>query len=151
MALNNTQEVTLMLKQRFYFLATITMAIFLGFIIWVIYLANTGGSSIFFDIVKHIPYGDKVGHCLLFGGLTYLANLTLQFKTIRLGSLPLYLGSCLVALFVLVEEISQGFIPHRTLDIADLAADGVGIMVFSYFTWLTHKYVKSFSKGENNE
>ncbi|WP_226410779.1 hypothetical protein [Shewanella glacialimarina] len=65
--MNNTQEVTLMLKQRFYFLATITMAIFLGFIIWVIYLANTGGSSIFFDIVKHIPYGDKVGHCFYLG------------------------------------------------------------------------------------
>ncbi|UJF21522.1 VanZ family protein [Shewanella sp. OMA3-2] len=140
-----------MLKQHFYLLATITACAFLGFIIWVIYLANTGGNSIFFDIIKHIPYGDKVGHCLLFGVLTYLANLTLQFNTIRLGSLPLYMGSCLVGLFVLVEEMSQGFIPRRTLDIADLAADGVGIMLFSYFTWLTHKYVRSFHQGENNE
>ncbi|GAA0788746.1 MULTISPECIES: VanZ family protein [Pseudomonadati] len=140
-----------MLSSRFYLLSALTAGAFLGFIVWIIYLANTGGASVFFDLIKHIPYGDKVGHCLLFGTLTFLANLTLKFKTIKWGSISLYLGSSLVAVFVLVEEMSQGFIPSRTLDGADLLADGVGIALFSYFSWLTHRFIQSSSQGKNHE
>lgn len=140
-----------MLSSRFYLLSALTAGAFLGFIVWIIYLANTGGTSVFFDLIKHIPYGDKVGHCLLFGTLTFLANLTLKFKTIKWESISLYLGSSLVAVFVLVEEMSQGFIPSRTLDGADLLADGVGIALFSYFSWLTHRFIQSSSQGKNHE
>jgi len=140
-----------MLSSRFYLLSALTAGAFLGFIVWIIYLANTGGNSVFFDLIKHIPYGDKVGHCLLFGTLTFLANLTLKFKTIKWGSISLYLGSSLVAVFVLVEEMSQGFISSRTLDGADLLADGVGIALFSYFSWLTHRFIQSSSQGKNHE
>jgi VanZ family protein len=114
---------------------------FLGFIIWIIYLANTGGSSVFFDLIKFIPYGDKVGHLLLFGTLTYIANLALQFRCFNLGKYAIYYGSVLVGVFVLVEEISQGYIATRTFDVADLAADAVGIGLFSYFSWLTQQFL----------
>ncbi|MCW3173311.1 VanZ family protein [Shewanella subflava] len=140
-----------MLSSRFYVLSVLMAGAFLGFIIWIIYLANTGASSVFFDLIKHIPYGDKVGHCLLFGTLTFLANLTLKFNTITLGRVSAYIGSCLVAVFVLVEEISQGFIPSRTLDGADLLADALGIALFSYFSWLTHRFILSSYQGKNHE
>jgi len=140
-----------MLSSRFYVLSVLMAGAFLGFIIWIIYLANTGAPSVFFDLIKHIPYGDKVGHCLLFGTLTFLANLTLKFNTITLGRVSAYIGSCLVAVFVLVEEISQGFIPSRTLDGADLLADALGIALFSYFSWLTHRFILSSYQGKNHE
>ena len=146
-----TQGALRMFSSRFYMLSALIAGAFLGFIIWIIYLANTGGTSIFFELIKHIPYGDKVGHCLLFGTLTFLANITLKFKTIKLGRFSVYIGSCLVAVFVLGEEISQGFIPSRTLDIADLMADGVGIGLFSYLTWLTHRFIPSYYQGKNHE
>lgn len=122
-------------------LAIFVGAGFFGFILWIIYLANTGGNSIFFDLIRHIPYGDKVGHMLLFGLLTYVANLALQSRHFSLGRIPLYYGAVLVSIFVLSEEISQGFIPSRTLDIVDLIADAVGITLFSYLSCLTQRYI----------
>ncbi|MGI2169107.1 VanZ family protein [Shewanella sp. MF05960] len=122
-------------------LAIFVGAGFFGFILWIIYLANTGGNSIFFDLIRHIPYGDKVGHMLLFGLLTYVANLALQSRHFSLGRIPLYYGAVLVSIFVLSEEISQGFIPSRTLDIIDLVADAVGITLFSYLSCLTQRYI----------
>ena len=122
------------------FAIVLAMAVF-SFILWVIYLANTGGRSIFFDMIKAIPYGDKVGHMLLFGTLTYVVNIAWRCRHFKLAGIPLYYGTALVSIFVLSEEISQGFIPLRTLDIIDLAADAVGISLFSYFSWLTQRYL----------
>jgi VanZ family protein len=102
-------------------------AVFFAFILWVIYLANTGGHSVFFDLVRAIPYGDKVGHFCLFGALTFIATVGLKFKTFRFLKLNIYYGAAFVLLFVIVEELSQGVIPSRTLDAMDLLADFIGI------------------------
>ncbi|WP_351078222.1 VanZ family protein [Shewanella sp. CAL98-MNA-CIBAN-0140] len=128
-----------MTHKSFSRLAIIVAGGFFSFILWIIYLTNTGGHSVLFDLIKHVPYGDKVGHMLLFGLLTYMANLALHSRHFRLGRLPLYYGTVLVSIFVLIDQISQGFIPSRTLDIIDLAADGVGITLFSYFRGLTQR------------
>lgn len=70
---------------------TITLSsCFFLFIIWIIYLANTGQQSIFFDLVRLIPYGDKVGHFGLFGMLTLLANFASKFKVFKLGKVNVF-------------------------------------------------------------
>ena len=130
-----------MIHKTFSRLAIIVTVALFSFVLWVIYLANLGGHSVFFDVIKQIPYGDKLGHMLLFGLLTYVANLALLSRHFRLGGVPLYYGTVLVSIFVLGEEISQGFIPSRTLDIFDLAADAVGIILFSYLSGLTQRYL----------
>ena len=112
---------------------TISSCFFL-FILWIIYLANTGQQSIFFELVRLIPYGDKVGHLCLFGFLTLLANFASKFKTFKLGKLNVYWGSVAVLVFVTIEELSQHFMPTRTLDIYDYIADMAGILLF---TWLS--------------
>ena len=89
--------------------------------------ANTGQSSIFFDFVHWLPFGDKIGHAGLFGLLTVLTNVALGNR--RVGNFPL--GTLLVIGFVFLEEVSQHFLPNRTFDIIDLLADGVGIMIGS--------------------
>jgi hypothetical protein len=113
---------------------------FLGFIAWIIYLANTAQNSMFFEFVGSIPYGDKLGHFCLFGFLTLGANFAFKLKSYKLLSLNVYLGSIAVFIFVLLEELSQYFIPSRTLDATDLLADIVGIITFSLITKFMSKY-----------
>ncbi len=62
------------------FITAIAAGFFL-FILWIIYLANTGGSNVFFDIIKHIPYGDKLGHFVLFGFLTLVTIAGSKFRS----------------------------------------------------------------------
>jgi len=71
----------------------------------------------------------------------FVLILGLQCFHFPFGRLALYFGSVLVSMFVLSEEISQGFIPSRTLDIIDLVADAVGIILFSYLSGLTQHYI----------
>ena len=115
-------------------LITIIGFAFFFFILWIIYLANTGQHSIFFELVRLIPYGDKVGHLGLFGMLTLLANLATKFKVFKLGKIKIFWGSAIVFVFVTFEELSQHFLPTRTLDIFDYTADMLGILLF---TWLS--------------
>ena len=113
-----------------YRLAAYLGVIFFIFILWVIYMADTGQHSLFFDLVKSIPYGDKLGHLVLFGFLTLGANVGTKFKIIKIFGLRLFLGAVLVSLFVVGEELSQYFVPSRTLDVIDLFADFIGVLTF---------------------
>lgn len=113
---------------------------FTGFILWIIYLANTGGQSIFFDFVRALPFGDKLGHFGLFGLLTLLMNFACKLKTIKIGPVSVYLGAILVFSFAIIEELSQFFVVSRTLDITDVLADIVGIVFFSGLTFLINKW-----------
>ncbi|MEW6997415.1 VanZ family protein [Colwelliaceae bacterium BS250] len=121
-------------------LVSILSVAFLGFIAWVIYLANTAQNSVFFEFVASIPYGDKLGHFCLFGLLSLGANFAFKLKSFKLVSVEVYAGSVFVFLFVLIEELSQYFIPSRTMDITDLLADIFGIIVFGLVTKLISTY-----------
>jgi len=107
---------------------TATAIVFFLFVLWIIYLADTGGQNMFFDFIRSFPYGDKVGHFCLFGTLTFGAILASKFKTFNIAKLNVYYAVALVSLFILSEEISQAFIPSRTFDLVDLAADTLGIL-----------------------
>ncbi|MCC5900796.1 MAG: VanZ family protein [Halomonas sp.] len=109
------------------------------FIVWIIYLANTGGSSVFFDLVRSIPYGDKLGHFCLFGFLTLVVVAALRFRTITFGRFQVYCGAILVAVFALGEELSQALLPSRTFDFLDLTADALGILAASFVASLVNK------------
>ena len=123
--------------QKIIILISIVFALFIARII---FLADTGGDSIFFDLVKALPYGDKIGHLCLFGCLTLLLNWAADFRVFKFSRLPVYYGALFVSVFVVLEELSQGFFPTRTLDITDLMADAVGITLFSFLSYGIHKY-----------
>jgi hypothetical protein len=122
---------------------------FAGFILWIVYLANMGEESIFFEIVRALPHGDKLGHFGLFGFLTLLANFACGLKTISLRFLRVYLGAALVFTFALVEELSQFFIASRTLDSIDLLADIAGILAFSLLTYCIHLWKTKYESAQN--
>lgn len=100
---------------------------FFAFILWIISMANRAEPSIFFDFVASFPLGDKVGHVGLFGTLTLLVTLALGCHTLNVLNFRIYTGAILVWLFVTVEEVSQGFIASRTMDLGDYLADLAGI------------------------
>ena len=102
--------------------------VFCAFILWVIYMANTGQSFPLFSWVRSIPYGDKIGHVVIYGLMTLGVNGVMRFRFVKWGSL-------LVASFALLEELSQYFVATRILDIGDLFADALGITVFTLISW----------------
>ncbi len=117
-----------------YKLASLLASSFFLFTLWVIYIANTGGSSIFFRISNSIPYGDKLGHFILFGCFTLLLNFAFKFKKTIFYSSNIMLGTLCVIVFALGEEITQAFIPRREFDFIDLGSDALGIALFNYLS-----------------
>jgi VanZ family protein len=104
-----------------------------------IYLADAGkgATNVLFKLSDRLAYGDKIGHLLLFGPLAFGVNVALKFKRICLGNLgSIYLGTLLVACFVLTEELSQHFFPTRHVELLDLLADSIGIALFTWFSSL---------------
>ena len=77
--------------------------------------------------VNNLPYGDKTGHVLLIGTLTFLPNYGLNGRMVKIGRLKILLGCAIVAVAITVEEFSQIWIPLRTFDSIDLAANYLGI------------------------
>ena len=127
---------------------------FFGIVLWSIYQANIGGHYAPFYWLQTIPAGDKVGHFVLFGVLSFLVTGALKFKTFRLGvgkyRVPIYRGACFVFLFTAIEELSQGLIPRRSLDGMDFLADCLGIVVFSFFSYVLHCIVLKTQKKQQN-
>ena len=115
---------------------------FFIFILWVIFMANTGQDTFLFEMTRRIPFGDKLGHILVFGTLTLFANLALQGRCIRYHFMSIYWGAVAVLIFVTLEELSQYFIATRSLDVWDYLANLVGIFGFS---WLTREIIKKAS------
>ncbi len=107
---------------------------FFAFIIAVIYAADRHLARGFFEWVQSLPLGDKAGHFVLMGTLAFLLNRALAGRTLRPG---VQLGGVIVAVFVVVEEISQRWLPWRTFDYADLAADFLGIAMAD---WLARRH-----------
>jgi VanZ family protein len=117
-------------------LVIVATAIFFLFILWVIYMADVGASTVFFDLVKAVSFGDKIGHVVLFGLLTLGLNISLNYGSLPIGNTGLLLGSCLVFAFAIIEELTQQLYPTRSFDMADLMADVAGITLFSLISRL---------------
>jgi VanZ family protein len=117
---------------------TVAILFFL-FICVVIYLADYHRDNAIFYYPDRFPFGDKIAHFLLFGILALLTNAALGFrypgsgKGETSGGIARYgqLGSVGVLAFALIEELSQYYLPTRTLDSGDAAADILGVGLFT--------------------
>lgn len=121
---------------------------FVLFLIALVILADTGHAQNLFGLVQKVPGGDKTGHFLLFGALSFLVNLLMRASEFQLGRVRLLKGSCLVMAIVTIEECSQMLFRSRTFEVLDLTADALGIVVCG---WLARKYlnwVRSRSQAE---
>src|SRR5215211_3996967 len=96
----------------------------------IVFLADQKKYQPLFRRVRELPYGDKLGHLILMGLFSFLLNMALQCRTLRLWKVELLKGSLIVALIVTLEEFSQLFVRYRTFDLGDLLFDYIGIFSF---------------------
>ena len=109
-----------------------TCSLTAGYVLLVLALivvADWGGGPRLFPWVYHRPGLDKLGHLVLMGTLAYLVNRTVG--TLWPAREPVWLStaSWVVLVLVTLEECSQIWLPYRTFEWSDLAADYVGIVV----------------------
>ncbi len=69
---------------------------------------------------------DKLCHFLAFAGLTFLLCWAIPSSRVSWGKI-LVLAGAIALTYAMLDEWSQQFIPGRTSDIWDVAADAVGI------------------------
>lgn len=101
-----------------------------------IYLSNSGQGSLIVGYVKSLPYGDKLGHFFLFGGLAFSLNYALRLRSIRVAFISIPLGSLVVLSFAILEEFTQVYIPSRSFDMFDIYSDVAGVLLFTILNYL---------------
>ena len=113
----------------------------------IVFLADQKKYQPLFRRVREMPYGDKLGHFILMGLFSFLLNMALQCRTVKVWKINLLMGSLIVAIIVTTEEFSQLFIQYRTFDPGDLLFDYIGIFSFGLFAYFLtrRKIIKSGS------
>lgn len=102
------------------------------FIAGIIVLADLGMLG-FLKFVNRIPFGDRIGHFVLYGILTLLIDLALFRTPHGLNPNLLVLRVALILVLVIgLEELSQQFFSNRSFDLLDLAFSYLGVIVFSW-------------------
>jgi polysaccharide biosynthesis protein VpsQ len=101
---------------------------FIGFFVWIVAIADKADGVPWWSFIHQIPLGDKLGHFGLVGVLSLLCNLAFtRWESARPRLITRTTGVLLIVLSL--EELSQGFIPHRHLDFFDWLADLAGLAV----------------------
>jgi len=116
------------------------------FIVLIIVMANLGALGIL-GFINSIPYGDKVGHFILYGILTFLIDLSFLRRNTNSSSASvrpnpnlIVLRIALILAFLIgLEEYSQLYFPSRTFDLVDLAFSYLGLI---FFSWLALRIKK---------
>lgn len=106
-------------------------SLYLAFIVAVIVGADLGRIGFLVRWVHQIPYFDKILHAFFIGLLALLLNIALRWRRVRLAGLAVLVGSLVVGICTTLEECSQIWIPGRTFDWGDLAANWTGVLLAS--------------------
>lgn len=113
--------------------------LFALFILLIIVLADAGGLG-FLGILNRIPFGDKAGHFILFGTLSFLLNKSAMALLPKRETARLVLTvSLLLAILIGLEEWSQSLFPARTMSFSDLFASYGGVFVFALVASWTNR------------
>lgn len=99
-----------------------------SFVLCVLWAMDSGRGQIVQAFVDTHAYSDKLAHCVLMGILCLLLNVALSAPTVRILNRPVLKGSLWLGAIIVLEELSQLYVPHRTFDLLDLLADGIGIL-----------------------
>ncbi len=104
-------------------------SVFSLFIVGIIFANDLGRIRTIINWINSVPFGDKVGHTIFIGTLAYLLNYALADRLVRIGHYKILLGCIIIAVAMTAEEFSQIWIPSRTFDFLDLAANYFGITI----------------------
>lgn len=98
-------------------------------VVGVILVADLGHGLVFLGITERLPGGDGTIHLLVMGGLSAAVNLGFANARYRGVHIGVPLVTALVCVATTLEEISQGWIRGRSLQLEDLAASYAGILL----------------------
>ena len=106
--------------------------LFALFIILIIVMADAGVLAQYLGFLYSFPFGDKVGHFVLYGILALLLNLALfRSQPYQSRSLLGVTSALILAVLIGLEEFSQQLFANRTFDLIDLAFSYLGVASFS--------------------
>jgi polysaccharide biosynthesis protein VpsQ len=117
-------------------------SLFLLLIVSIIVANDFGRLRSIINLVTAMPSGDKCGHAIFIGTLAFLLNYALAGQMVKIGRRKILWGCVIVAVAITAEEISQIWIPSRTFDLGDLAANYFGITLAGYL-WLYRTKIPS--------
>ena len=111
--------------------------LFFAFICWIIVLTNLDQKLDFMRILDGVPFGDKLGHFLLYGFLAGLVNIALRFRRLSIWSVDINMAGVVVLCFAIAEEFTQLALAIRTFELADMLSDVLGVWLFVVLSeWL---------------
>jgi len=118
----------------------VSTLLFLLFIIAIVIGANTDQFPRVLKSLYDFPGGDKIGHFILFGTLSFLLNKSSLMLLPKWNPARLFLTvSLLLAILIGLEEWSQSLFPARTMSIIDLIASCLGVFVFALLAYRTRR------------
>ena len=82
------------------------------------------------QLVTAVPYYDKVGHFILYGLLGFLLHIVLRYRTLKIGRVSVPYALLIIAALAMLDEFQQSFMPARSFDATDFAADMIGVLFF---------------------
>ena len=121
--------------KKWFFVAT---ALFALLILALVIGANTGQLPNSIDRIYRFPRGDKFGHLILFGILSFLLNKSALLLFPKRNPVCLVLTvSLLLSILIGLEEWSQSLFPSRTMSIKDLIASYMGVVPSAFLAYWT--------------
>ena len=110
------------------------------FILWLLFVASIitcadlSLARCLFEVAGRYPGSDKLAHAVGMCTLAFTFNYALHTRTVPLKCCHVQLGGFIVAVVMTIEECSQIWIPCRTFDLLDLAANYAGILCAGWIT-----------------
>lgn len=105
-----------------------------GYVVFLLCLVALADVGVLGGLVRELhalPAADKVAHFLFAVGLGALLEASsVPRRRVALVAVPL----------IVLEEVSQRFVPGRTFDLGDLAADLGGLAVGAMGVWAAHTW-----------
>jgi VanZ family protein len=114
--------------------------LFSSLIVAIVIGADAGRFPQLLEPLYDFPGGDKVGHFILFGILSFLLNKSaLVLFPQRTPARLVLTVSLLLSIVIGLEEWSQSLFPSRTMSLIDLGASYAGVLVFALLAYWTRR------------
>jgi VanZ family protein len=118
----------------------VVTSLFSFFIVGIVIAANADRFPQFLRPSYDFPGGDKAGHFILFGILSFLLNKSaLELLPKRNPTRLALTVSLLLAILIGLEEWSQSLFPSRTMSTTDLLASYAGLVVFALLAYCSKR------------
>ena len=126
------------MRQKWLFLTTV---VFTLLIVAIILAANVDALPQPLKRINELPGGDKAGHFVLFGILSFLLNRSaLRLFPKRNPARLILTVSLFLSILIGLEEWGQALFPARTMSLADLLASYTGVTAFALLAYRTGKH-----------